>query len=89
MSLAKGLSILFIFSDKQLLVSLIFSILLLVFISLISALIFISFLPLILIFVCSSLVVLFIYLNHLIELFLFPEVTFYCFKPFFSVFSAF
>ena len=54
MSLAKGLSILFIFSKNQVLVSLIFAIVLFVSISSISALIFmISFLLLILVFVCS------------------------------------
>ena len=42
MSLANGLSILFIFSKNQILVSLIFSIVFLAFISIISVLIFIS-----------------------------------------------
>ena len=55
MSLAKGLSILFIFTKNQLLVSLIFAIVLFVSVSFISALIFmISFLLLTLGFVCSS-----------------------------------
>ena len=55
MSLDKHLSILFIFSEKQLLVSLIFSIVFFISISFISALIFmISFLLLTLGFVCSS-----------------------------------
>ena len=55
MSLAKGLSILFIFSKNQLLVSLIFAIVFFVSISFISGLIFMtSFLLLTLDFVCSS-----------------------------------
>ena len=55
MNLAKGLSILFIFTKNQLLVSLIFAIVLFVSVSFISALIFmISFLLLTLGFVCSS-----------------------------------
>ena len=54
MSLAKSLSTLFLFSKNQLLVSLIFSIVLLISISLISAVIFvISFLLLTLGFICT------------------------------------
>ena len=55
MSLAQGVSVLFVFSKNQLLVSLIFSIVSLVSISFISVLIFIiSFFLLTLCFVCSS-----------------------------------
>ena len=81
MSVAKGLSILFIFSNYQLLVLLIFAIGFLVFISFISALIFMISFPLLTLgFVCSSFStsirckVRLLYLRF----FLFLEVGLYC-----------
>ena len=82
MSLAKGLSVLIIFSKNQLLVLLIFAIVFFVSISFVYALIFmISFLLLALGFVCSfSLVPLGVGLDCLFEIFLVSEVGLYCYK---------
>ena len=83
MRLAKGLSILFIFSDNQLLASLIFSVVFFISISFISALIFmISFRLLTLGFVCSlfALIALGVGLSFYLKFFLFPEVRLYSYK---------
>ena len=80
LSLAKGLSILFIFSKNQLLVSLIFAIVFFVSVSFISALIFmIFFLLLTLGFVCSSFSSCF-RCKVRFFIFLFPEVRLYSYK---------
>ena len=81
MSLTKGLSISFIFSKNQLLVSLIFAIVFFVSISVISALIvMIPFLLLTLGFVLLSLVALSVRLGRLFEIFLVESVIFFNFR---------